>query len=151
MAITDYGAEQWVGMMFGVTTLPTTWYAALTFQEPSEQWDGTLLADIEPPAYPDYTGTVYARQPIGTGPSNWGLSDAGFVFNLNDIDFGTPDDQWGSLGWFALTDGLTAGNLWCFGDFAVPAFYDTTSPDVLIPAGNIVLSLGNLLNPIAVG
>jgi len=149
MALTDYGAQAWIGVMFDLSSLPSTWYAALTFQEPGDQWDGSLLADVEPPGLDDYIGTVYARQPVAVGSSDWGVSDAGFVYNLNDINFGTPDDIWGTLTYFALTDDLTAGNLWCFGEFAVPGFYDTDSTDVIIPAGNIVITLGNLLAPIA--
>lgn len=147
-AIADYGAQQWVGAMFGIDTLPSYLYAALTTNEPQEQWDGNLLYDIEPWGQTGYTGSVYARQQIGFGPSNWVLSDSGIVVNANDISFGVPDVDWGTVTHFALTDDPTAGNLWLYGEFAVPQQLDDTVLAV-IPAGNIVISLGNLLSSIS--
>ena len=141
-AISDYGAATWSGILVGVGALPNPFYVALCTSEPGTGWTGTQLATVEP------ADPGYARISIGTGSANWTLSGNGYVSNANALTFGTPTDTWGSITHFALTDALTGGNLWCFGEYASPP---AIAPNfsAQIPAGGIVLALANLVASIA--
>jgi len=148
-SLADYGSYAWLQVMFGLDSLPSTWYVALCTVEPGEQWDGTLLQDVEPWGPDDYTGTVYARQPITPTITDWGASDAGLVANLNVISWGVPDVDWGIVTHFALTDDPTDGNLWLFGQFSQPVSANGDA-EVFLDVGDLVISLDNVVSSIAV-
>jgi hypothetical protein len=148
-AISDYASFAWLRVMFGLDTLPTHWYLSLCVREPGEQWDGTLLQDVEPWGPDDYTGTVYARQQLNTDSSDWGVSDAGFATNLNTVTWGVPDVDWGIVTHFAMTDDPTDGNLWAFGQFSSPVNANGDA-EVFLGVGDIVIALDNMVSSIAV-
>lgn len=148
-AVSDYGSQAWLEVMFGINTLPTTWYLALCTQEPGEQWDGTLLQDVEPWGPDDYTGTVYARQPIASSDTDWDVSDDGLAINVNVITWGVPDVDWGIVTHFALVDDDTDGNLWLFGEFSSPISANGDA-EIFLDTGDLVISLANVLSSIAV-
>lgn len=148
-AVTDYGSQQFAGICFGISSVPTHWYVALCTDEPGSDWDGSMLADLEPSGQAGYTGTVYARQMIGHGSGSWTLSDSGYVVNAVDINFGIPDVDWGTISHLGLTDAVTAGNLWLYGGLAVPADINANFT-VIIPAGSLTIAVANLESSIAV-
>lgn len=140
--VSEYGATAWAGLMFGIGALPDTFYIALCTDVPGSGWDGTVLATVEPQG-----SATYFRSPVLT-PSGWALSDNGYVVNAGVLEFPLPDVDWGQIGYFALVDAITAGNLWAFGEFstpiAVPAGYDLS-----IPIAGITVGVAELLPSIA--
>lgn len=142
--ISDYACSAAVGLMFGIGTVPTDFYVALCTDEPSTGWDGTMLETIEP------TDSSYARKPIVSGSGGWTISPNGYALNAVALDFGVPAAPWGVISHFALADALTGGNLWYFGEYAVPASA-TTAYDVQVQPGGIVVALANLVASIAAG
>lgn len=140
--ISDFAAGQLGAIIFGLGTLPATLYVALCTDEPGTGWDGTVVPTVEPPS-----GTGYLRVAYTTA-GGWALADGGFVFNLNDIDFPTPTDDWGQVTHFALLDDDVAGNLWFFEQF-IEAQDMPAGADVTIPANTMTFELANLEASIA--
>lgn len=141
--ITSYGASHWVAGMFGVISMPTTYYIALALAQPGVDSDGDILAAMEPPP-----GVGYTRHSYGTGGSNW-ASNAGALVNLNDITYAAPTGDWGLLTYYVLCDSATSGQVYAFGQLDDPYFI-TKGLGVLVPAGGIVIALASLDVSIAV-
>jgi hypothetical protein len=148
MGVSTYGAQQWTGLLLGIGALPASFYVALCSDEPGEGWDGTVLQTLEPPANTTTTN-YYPRPALGVGSSSWGVADAGFVTNTVAINWPQlPDVDWGQLGWYALTDSGTAGNLWCWEQFT-DILTVTAGSTLSIPIGSFSVELANLLPSIA--
>ena len=56
------------------------------------------------------TGTNYARQAIAQGAAQWDVSTLEYS-NANEITYGVPSDNWGTIVGAALYDNSVAGNL----------------------------------------
>lgn len=134
--ITQWGAKQWVGMAFGLVSVPAHYWVALASKEPGTGIDGTMLEQLEPPVTAG--STTYARVELAATSSDFALSDAGYVSNLIAVAFGTPDVNWGYTPYFALCDAATAGNVYAYGQFTNPAQIGTANA-VSMPIGSIVL------------
>ena len=142
--VADFGSETWLEMVFGITPLATNYYIALLSDEASEGMDGDMISDLEPWAL----DPTYARQTYGVGSSNWATND-GFITNINEIDFPIPQADWEYITHFAIVDAPTSGNLFAWGEFLNPQ-YVSSSVQMIIPAGGIVITLFPLDNSIAV-
>jgi len=145
--VTDFGTGAWLGALFGVDPDITGYFIALCSEEPGRDTDGTILAAIEP------VDPSYVRQAYGTGGANWGLNDT-YLTTLNDIDFGVPSVDWGSITHYALctndnSDPLDLGDVYAFGEFLNPQ-YVSAAVDMTIPAGGVVIAMASLENAIAV-
>lgn len=128
--VTDWGKDQWLKILFGLASVPSTYYIALTIETPDEGFDGTTLAAIEP-------GDTYARQSMPTDTSHWSTPDGGIITNVVDINFPTPTADWGTVTHYAFCTAATAGNVYSYGEFL---------PEVPIYAGDIVVAqAGSLL------
>lgn len=141
MSISDYGAQQWAGIMVGIGAVPATFYIALVTDEPGDGWDGTVLDTLEP------TDPIYGRQPVASG-TGWTLSDGGFVINAVDIAFPVPLADWGQITHFAVTDAIVGGNLWAYGRLLDPMYIPAGYPP-LLGVGSVYLGLSNQLASIA--
>jgi hypothetical protein len=135
--VSSYGASTWLSALFGVTSLPSSYYIALCVDQPGIDADGSVISSLEPP-----TGVGYARQSYATGSSNWTVN-AGNLVNLNDIVYPAPTGDWGLLSHYVLCTATTAGQIYAFGIFDNPYFV-TSGLGVLIPAGGIVIHLASL-------
>lgn len=135
--VTTFGADAWLQALFAITSRPTTYYVALTTTEPGIDDDGDTIELLEPSG-----AAGYARVSYGTGGSNWD-SDGQYLFTLNDIDFGVPDDDWGQLPYYALCTAATSGEVYAWGVFDNPVFAPA-GYGVSITAGGLVLSLASL-------
>jgi len=140
--VTDYGANAWLGVALAVTDPIDGYYIALCTVEPGIDFDGDILADVEP------ADGAYARQLYASGPTNWG-TDGSYGTNLLEIDFGVPTVDWGFLPYYALCTAATSGDLYSFGEFLSPEYVQAGAP-VVIPAGGIVLGLASVQDSIAV-
>lgn len=139
--IADYGAQAWVGVMFGIGSLPANFYVALLTDEPGDGWDGSVVATLEP------ADTAYARQAVAI-TTGFTLSDNGFVINAANIAYPTPIIDWGNITHFALLDAATNGNLWSYGAF-LDAIYIPAGYPASLGVGSIYHGLGNQLASIA--
>lgn len=138
--ITDYGQGALLSFIFGLTTPPTGYYIALATQDPGQDIDGSILADVEPPP-----GSGYARVTYGAGPSAWSdPAQGGYVSNLDTIDYGIPISDWGIITHWVLCDSLTDGEVYGYGEFNQPVFINSTF-QVSIPPGALTIALFNIL------
>lgn len=140
--ITEHGATQWAAVMFGLASLPATFYLAVLTGEPGEGWDGSVLATIEP----DDPG-VYARIGLDV-PADWVLTDDGAVVNAVEVSFADPSLDWGPIPFYALTDDLVAGQIWSYNWFLDP-YYVQAGMGLTLPVGSIWHQLDNQLQTIA--
>lgn len=141
--VTSFGSKTWLSSLFGVTSLPSSYYVALALDQPGVDSDGDVLAVLEPP-----TGVGYARQTYGTGSGNWSINGQ-YLVNKNDLVFPAPTGDWGLLTYYVLCTASTSGQIYAFGQFDNPYFVNSTL-GILIPAGGMVLELVSLDVSIAI-
>jgi hypothetical protein len=139
LALTDYGADAWSGLLVGVGTLPSSWYIALLIgdQQPDSGVDGTSLAGYEP------VDGVYTRMPIGTGSTNWSGPSGGVMSSIPLIQFPAASIAWGKVLGLALCDASTAGNVWATGLLDVPTYVDILGVFIIGP-GQLAFGLTSI-------
>jgi len=105
-------------------TAPTTVYVALYTSDPTDADAGT-----------EVSGGSYARQSVTfAAPSD------GVTTNSADVTFPTATGTWGTVGWLAIRDASTAGNLLYYTPLDVSK--SITSGDVFkIATGNLSVTL----------
>lgn len=111
---TLYGRDQAIKSVFIPEdySLPNQLYLALTVSGVSESDTGDTLDE---PA-----DAAYARQPYDLGALWWGTGGDGVVVNLQEVEFGPADVDWGLMTGWALCTGLTGGEVVVAGDVANP-------------------------------
>ena len=108
MPITNYGSRLVVQAVIGqALTTPDTLYIALTTASPNATSTGVSLAE---PA-----GGSYARAAILNDAAHWTFDGYNLVYNTNDITFPTATGSWGRIGYWAICDALTNGNVLAYG------------------------------------
>ena len=104
-------------------TSPTTVYLGLHTADPTDAGTGT-----------EVSGGSYARQSFASTVSGNAAS------NTSAIEFPTATASWGTVGWVAVWDNLTGGNLLFHG--ALTSSKAIASGDVFrIPAGDLDITL----------
>ena len=104
-------------------TSPTTVYLGLHTADPTDAGSGT-----------EVSGGSYARQSFASTISGNAAS------NTSAIEFPTATGSWGTVGWVAVWDNLTGGNLLFHG--ALTASKTIASGDVFrVPAGDLDITL----------
>lgn len=104
-------------------TSPTTVYLGLHTADPTDAGTGT-----------EVSGGSYARQSFASTISGNAAS------NTSAIEFPTATASWGTVGWVAVWDNLTGGNLLFHG--ALTSSKAIASGDVFrIPAGDLDITL----------
>ena len=104
-------------------TSPTTVYLGLHTADPTDAGTGT-----------EVSGGSYARQSFASTISGNAAS------NTSAIEFPTATGAWGTVGWVAVWDNLTGGNLLFHG--ALTASKTIASGDVFrVPAGDLDITL----------
>lgn len=84
-------------------TAPTTLYLALYTTEPQKNGSGT-----------EVSGAGYAREEITfASPSN-GITLA------SEVVYSEAGESWGEIGYYAIFDHATSGNMWVSGAFNTP-------------------------------
>lgn len=102
---------------------PTTVYLGLHTADPTDAGTGT-----------EVSGGSYARQSFASTISGNAAS------NTSAIEFPTATASWGTVGWVAVWDNLTGGNLLFHG--ALTSSKTIASGDVFrIPAGDLDITL----------
>lgn len=121
MAISNYLAGEVLKHAFrtGSWTKPTTLYAALFTSDPMADASGT-----------EVSGGSYARVSISVADAQWSAVSGRRTGNVNAITFPTPTGSWGTVGWGALFDASTGGNMYFFGplDTAFPVGNGDAAP-----------------------
>jgi hypothetical protein len=141
--VTTWGGSYWLGVLFGVNTVPTSYYVALLFGEANEDFDGTVLHDIEP------SDTAYARQALLSDATRWSTPDGTNVIStLVSVTFPTPTELWGTATGFALCSALTGGEVYAYGEFVDPALVDEDNPAV-IPIGGITVAMSGPIEQVS--
>jgi hypothetical protein len=144
MAITDYGGKAFTGQMFGITTLPATFYLGLSTSRIESYADGTLFANFEPSA-----SLGYARQALTRSSAKWVQADGGFVVNYEDIVFGPSTGEWGLIQTYGLLDAATAGNLYVTNEFVAPRRL-LGGQYYVIERGALTYSIASYVEPVIV-
>jgi hypothetical protein len=104
-------------------TSPATVYLGLHTADPTDAGSGT-----------EVSGGSYARQSFASTISGNAAS------NTSAIEFPTATGSWGTVGWVAVWDNLTGGNLLFHG--ALTASKTIASGDVFrVPAGDLDITL----------
>lgn len=134
LALTDYGADLWAGILVGVGSLPTSFYVAAVIGDPDVSIDGTSLASYEP------VDGSYARQALGKTSTNWAGPSSGIMTAIPGITFPTSSVAWGRISGIALCDAATAGNVLATGPVDTPTYVDAAYT-LYIDSGQIALGL----------
>ena len=112
---------------------------ALASDEPGTGIDGDILADLEPAV-----AAGYGRVSIATGTGAWSdPTDAAFSTTVVPVSFGVPSADWGQISYYALCTAETSGEVYCYGEFDVPAVITATF-EAVIPAGALSLQAASL-------
>lgn len=111
----DYMELKVLDNIFGATAMPTiaNEFFALSSTDPGEAGAGIT----EP------SGGSYARKSMANNKTTWGTAGSGQVANAAVITFATATADWLSgvdLGFWALFDAITSGNMICYGVVTVP-------------------------------
>jgi hypothetical protein len=107
-------------------TRPTAWYVGLFTAAPSDTGGGT-----------EVSGSSYAR--VATG-SITVSGTATTATNAAAIEFAASSGTWGSIGWAAIFDASTGGNMLAWA--ALTTARTINSGDVFrIPAGSLTVTL----------
>lgn len=95
-------------------TFPTNWYVGLLTSAPSDSSAGVEVSggDYQRCVIAANLASWYATQ--GGGSILVSSGSSGLVTNAVDLEFATPSDEWGEVGWAALYDAASAGNMWMY-------------------------------------
>lgn len=147
-SVSDYGAAYWLGQLFNLNGAAATYWLAVMTDDGDTGYDGTLLADIEPPTTDvDGVATSYARVQVGTGSSNWSATEGGFTGNLNDVAFAAATGEWGTITDWALCSAATGGQVYCFGEFSNPQAI-IAGTQFVAPPGSLNVTMSGATNTI---
>ena len=116
-AMTNYLADKLLNHVLRNTayTSPTTVYLSLYTADPTRTGSHTN----------ECAGTGYARKALTFGaPSDSGTAEE--VANSALVDFGTGNDDWGTLSHWAIEDASTVGNMLFSGHLKDAGGADTT-------------------------
>lgn len=141
-AVTNFGAQYWLQVAFGLSPAPTNYWLALCSGEPGTDCDGDVLKDIEP------DDPAYIRRAVGTGTDDWTVN-AGFLINANSVPFGFTGADWGDIDHYVLCTSQSSGEIYAYGALANPQYVEADQA-VSIAPGSIVLAFINADAPIAV-
>jgi hypothetical protein len=111
-------------------TMPTTVYIGLFKDDPTDA--GTLTQEV--------AAAGYARIAI---TSLFGAFDltTGLAINSNDVDFGIPAANWGTVTHAAILDASTSGNMLYFGALPAARMINTGGRRVIFSAGQIQIEM----------
>lgn len=128
-AISDYLEEQWLNTLRGTNfTAPSNIYVALFNTAPTDSTPGT-----EP------TDAAYGRQEIVFSAVSQ-VGNKGTISNNAEIVFSVATESWGTIGWIALFDASTDGNMLWQGAVNTAKVVDIDD-QVRFQAGELVVTL----------
>ena len=88
---------------------PATVYVALFTSAPDDTGGGTEVA-----------GGSYARVAVTNNTTNWPAASGGVKSNGAPITFAQATAPWGTVGWWAIFDALSGGNMLIWGTVTTP-------------------------------
>lgn len=123
MSLSDYEANRILDSIFSNDI-----YVGLSTANPGNSGSGLA----EP------VGNGYAR--VKTVSSDWNSASGRIKSNKNKITFPTAQGDWGTIGYFALFDALTGGNMIASGTVA-PSQSVLSENTIEIEIGNATLTI----------
>ncbi len=132
-----------VGATAGAGTGPANLYVGLLTAAPSDSTAGT-----------EVSGNAYARVPIVSSLANWAgtqgagttvvsSGNSGTTSNNNVVTFPTPTPSgWGTVGWSAVYDSLSGGNLLFWAALTIAKVINAGDA-VTFPAGSLSFQIDN--------
>lgn len=121
---------------------PTALYVALFTAAPNDAGGGTEVGT---------GGTGYARIPLNPLDANWTATQGGnagnstgttgLTVNSSAIIFGAPTANWGTVGWYAIFDAVTGGNMWLWDAVVNPRTIVSGDPAPSFPVGSLQISV----------
>lgn len=132
MPMTQYLRKKLGDHSIGKTafTMPTTVYIALFKADPTAA--GTLTQEA--------SGTGYARVAITSLFGAFDLTTS-IATNSNDVDFGIPAGNWGTVTHAAILDASTSGNMLYFEALATARMINTGGRRVIFSAGQLQIEM----------
>ena len=86
----------------------------------------------------EVTGGGYTRIQHGPSDATWtDPAGTGVTANIGDIQFPDPTGDWGTVGWFALFDAATSGNMLYHGALVAPKIVNGGQGGPKFPDGNL--------------
>jgi hypothetical protein len=115
--------------------LPASWYVALFTTTPTDAGGGT-----------EVTGQGYARVAItrslanfagtqGSGTTDASNGTSGTTSNNNEVQFGAPTADWGTIVAIGIMDAAEGGNMWAYGPLAQAKTVNNNDPAPKFEAG----------------
>lgn len=130
MPITNYGASLASNVLLGkAISSPSTLYIALATASPNATSTGLSLN--EP------SGGSYARASVVNNAASWTFDGYNTMSNTSAINFPTATSFWGRIGYWALCDAASAGNVIAYG---------TLNPVAVVSSGDTVIIAANSLS-----
>lgn len=130
MPISNYGAALAAQSFLGKSlSIPNTLYVAVMTASPNATSTGVSLN--EP------TGGSYARVAVTNNSTNFTFDGYNAVYNATDIIFPVATGFWGRLGYWALVDAATSGNVMAYG---------TLNPVATVVSGDRLTIVANSLS-----
>lgn len=133
---TDYAETsivEWMSQNTGMPSAPTDLYVALHTSDPGESPDGTTEVSA-----PDYSRVAVTT---GSGWTTITSGDAQGFENANEVDFGTTQNDWGTISHVSLWDGSSDTDN-CLAAYALSSSGSAPSGvDVSFPAGNLSFTI----------
>lgn len=130
--LTTYQETQIINQLLRTSswTKPSNIYIALFTTQPDVAGAGT-----------EVSGGSYARVSFGPANANWSAVTAGQSVNSLDIVFPQPTGTWGTVGWFALYDASTSGNMLAFGELTTSVLIDASSTPPTFSTGDLQVNI----------
>ena len=110
--------------------LPFYYVALVTGDRPGVSAYGD---ELDEPAFPDYLRAV-----VENVSGNWFIQD-GLLVNQVEISFPIPDNDWGTVSYWAICESEVGGRVFYVGD--LDAFDVLTGAQPIIPAGGLSVSM----------
>lgn len=148
ISVADYGSAYWLGVLFGRNPVPSGYWVALLTGDADEGYDGTVLADVEPPVLDELgVASGYVRVFVPVGASNWIDPEGGYTANALEFTYPVPTTDWDTITGWALCTAATGGELYAFGEFDNP-LYVATGNQLTVGAGGLTITMTGPTNTI---
>ncbi len=129
MALSTYGKNLHLDAIYGSGS-PASFYMAVMFTAPTSSTTGSTLD--EP------TAASYARPLVANSAAMWPAASGGSKSNLQEVEFASATEHWGTLQYWAFVDAATAGNILIWG--SLTSRLVSSGRKLKIPVGGLTIT-----------